>query len=290
MTFEKIQQIYPNARFSNTPVDDPKFYSIRLEDGFALLLTSSLTKNERSLLQLLSNPMKEPKNAATHRWYRILFKGDSTPNTNQVRILQVKLKGGKDFEKTTWQQAVTEIIQAVADAFWLSQDNFILVENKEIGNFSTSELFSIFQALDSDFDSYSQVFIGEFHKTDDNISQDFQTERQIFLQQAHRNNSQQNFTLANSAVDYFMFEPMQNIPLFKNLFELWFNDSEMTAILEALWQAQGNVSSAAKTLFLHRNTISYRIDKFQEATGLDLKKMDDLMFCHLLITCFSETK
>ncbi|MEG3033394.1 MAG: helix-turn-helix domain-containing protein [Enterococcus sp.] len=289
MTFEKIQQIYPTAHFSNTPIDDPNFYCIRLEEGFAILRTSMLTNNERSLLQLLENPVKEPKNAATHRWYRILFKADKAPNTNQVRILQIKINGGKDFEKETWQQAIIEIVQATADAFWLSQDTFILIENKEIGNFSPSELFSIFQALDSDFNCYSQVFIGSFHQADDELSQDFQAERQIFLQQAHRSNSQQNFTLPNSAIDYLIFEPMQSTPLFKNLFELWFSDSEMTAILEALWQAQGNVSSAAKTMFLHRNTISYRIDKFQEATGLDLKKMDDLMFCHLLITCFSET-
>lgn len=290
MTFDKIQQIYPNARFSNTPLDDPKFYCLRLDEGFAILLAQTLTNNERNLLQLLANPVKEPENSTSHRWYRILFKGDKTPNTHQVRILQVKIKSGKDFEKETWQQAATDIIQAVADAFWLSQDTFILVENKEISNFSTSELFSIFQALDSDFNCYSQVFIGSFHQSDEKLAPDFQTERQIFLQQAHRNNSQQNFTLSNSAIDYFIFEPMQKVTLFKNLFELWFSDSEMTAILEALWQAQGNVSSAAKTLFLHRNTISYRIDKFQEATGLDLKKMDDLMFCHLLISSFSDIK
>ena len=63
MTFEKIQQIYPTAHFSNTPIDDPNFYCIRLEEGFAILRTSMLTNNERSLLQLLENPVKEPKNA-----------------------------------------------------------------------------------------------------------------------------------------------------------------------------------------------------------------------------------
>lgn len=288
MTFDKIQQIYPDARFSNIALDDPKFYCIPLEEGYALLIASQLNENERKLLQLFLPTISEPKDVISHRFYRILFKGEIPSHTGYVRILQIKVKSGKSFEKAAWQRAASEIIQTVSDSFWLSFDTFILVENKDVGNFSTDELFGIFQALDSDFNCYSQVFVGSFHKISQALAIDFQTERQIFLQQSHRNNSQQNFTLSNSAIMYLIGDTMGEITLFKNLHDRWFSDSEMVSILEALWQAQGNVSSAAKTLFLHRNTISYRIDKFQEATGLDLKKMDDLMFCHLLITCFSE--
>ncbi|NRE28611.1 Fis family transcriptional regulator, partial [Enterococcus faecalis] len=51
----------------------------------------------------------------------------------------------------------------------------------------------------------------------------------------------------------------------------------------ALWKNQGNISSTAKDLFMHRNTLHYRLEKFFEQTGLSLKKMDDLIFCYLLL-------
>ncbi|WP_227869161.1 helix-turn-helix domain-containing protein [Tetragenococcus halophilus] len=51
---------------------------------------------------------------------------------------------------------------------------------------------------------------------------------------------------------------------------------------------QGNISSAAKELFMHRNTLQYKVDKFQEQTKTNLKKMDDLFLCYLLILTFNK--
>jgi carbohydrate diacid regulator len=36
-----------------------------------------------------------------------------------------------------------------------------------------------------------------------------------------------------------------------------------------------NVSEASRQLFVHRNTLVYRLDKIYKLTGLDLRKFDD---------------
>ena len=46
----------------------------------------------------------------------------------------------------------------------------------------------------------------------------------------------------------------------------------MEDIIIELWKNFGNISSAAKQLFMHRNTLQYRIEKFDEQTGFNLKK------------------
>ncbi|WP_234002724.1 helix-turn-helix domain-containing protein [Lactobacillus sp. CBA3605] len=53
-------------------------------------------------------------------------------------------------------------------------------------------------------------------------------------------------------------------------------------LIIALYQTQGNVRQAATHLFLHRNTLLYRIDKFERCSGFNLKSMDDLVYCYLL--------
>ena len=58
--------------------------------------------------------------------------------------------------------------------------------------------------------------------------------------------------------------------LIKSYIEL-IKQNEMEVIIQELWNELGNVSSAAKTLFLHRNTLKYRIEKFQEQSGFNLK-------------------
>jgi DNA-binding PucR family transcriptional regulator len=44
-----------------------------------------------------------------------------------------------------------------------------------------------------------------------------------------------------------------------------------------------NTSEAAKALYLHRNTLINRLDKFYRVTGFDLKKFEDAAIIYLLI-------
>ena len=36
-----------------------------------------------------------------------------------------------------------------------------------------------------------------------------------------------------------------------------------------------NISETSRQLYVHRNTLVYRLDKIQKTTGLDLRKFDD---------------
>ena len=38
-----------------------------------------------------------------------------------------------------------------------------------------------------------------------------------------------------------------------------------------------NVSETSRQLFIHRNTLVYRIEKLQKATGLDIRTFEDAM-------------
>lgn len=53
-----------------------------------------------------------------------------------------------------------------------------------------------------------------------------------------------------------------------------FND-EMVQTIDKFFECHLNVSEAARQLYIHRNTLVYRLDKVQRATGLDLRTFDD---------------
>ncbi len=36
-----------------------------------------------------------------------------------------------------------------------------------------------------------------------------------------------------------------------------------------------NLTAASKQLFIHRNTLNYRLDKIRKATGLDVREFED---------------
>ena len=52
-------------------------------------------------------------------------------------------------------------------------------------------------------------------------------------------------------------------------------DEEMMATMEKFMECSLNVSETSRQLFIHRNTLVYRLDRMQKLTGLDLRNFDD---------------
>ena len=60
-----------------------------------------------------------------------------------------------------------------------------------------------------------------------------------------------------------------------------FND-EMLQTIEMFFRKDLNLSDTARQLFIHRNTLVYRLDKVQRQTGLDLRHFDDAVTFKML--------
>ncbi len=54
-------------------------------------------------------------------------------------------------------------------------------------------------------------------------------------------------------------------------------DEEMLTTVEKFFGNSLNVSETSRQLFIHRNTLIYRIEKLQKATGLDVRVFDDAL-------------
>jgi carbohydrate diacid regulator len=53
-------------------------------------------------------------------------------------------------------------------------------------------------------------------------------------------------------------------------------DQSIGEVVEGLVRNDLNISQTAKSLFVHRNTLLYRMDKIRDATGLDPRNVMDL--------------
>ena len=52
-------------------------------------------------------------------------------------------------------------------------------------------------------------------------------------------------------------------------------DQETLTTIDKFFENSLNVSETSRQLFIHRNTLVYRLDKLQKSTGLDLRVFDD---------------
>ena len=58
-------------------------------------------------------------------------------------------------------------------------------------------------------------------------------------------------------------------------------DNEMQTTIHALFTNGLNIAETARCLYLHRNTLVYRLDKFQKLSHLDLRNFDDAVSCKI---------
>jgi sugar diacid utilization regulator len=67
-------------------------------------------------------------------------------------------------------------------------------------------------------------------------------------------------------------------------------DTEMYVLLEQFFAYDCNVSETAKSLYVHRNTLLYRLDKFKQETGLDVRSFSDAVLVQVALLLYKVTK
>lgn len=67
-------------------------------------------------------------------------------------------------------------------------------------------------------------------------------------------------------------------------------DEETISTLEIFFQLDCNVSETAKRLYIHRNTLLYRLDKIKQETGLDVRSFKDAVLVKLTLLLYKVTK
>jgi len=92
--------------------------------------------------------------------------------------------------------------------------------------------------------------------------------------------------------DYILVKMLEDIPKFKlseylSVLEkegakAVFNDNDMLSTAQAFLENDLNVSSTSRVLYMHRNTLIYRIEKIKRETGLDIQKFNDAVTFKLI--------
>ena len=69
-----------------------------------------------------------------------------------------------------------------------------------------------------------------------------------------------------------------------------FSDPETLSTLETFFQYDCSVSETAKRLYIHRNTLLYRLDKIKQESGLDVRTFSDAVLVKLILLLYKVTK
>ena len=275
------KELFPDALLGENGQDA---LPVTLNGEVIYLLESSLTERERFLIETL-NTQPTKTSTPTHPWLAYLEGKGALPSPTayiQCVHLAVFPKQEGVFQEKDWLEFVENLTVGTLAVFKNFRHHYTLVVNPEVAPSLASTLFEVQSAIEDDFAVELQLFIGNRWATSSPVPLLYQAEKALFveyLMHSHKRSSLEFapvmlWAIANALVDI--------TPIADELI-LLLSEDDVKELIEALWDAHGNVSKASQKLFLHRNTLQYRIDRFAEQTGLNVKDMNDLTLGHLLL-------
>ncbi|MBS4204199.1 helix-turn-helix domain-containing protein [Lederbergia citrea] len=288
----RLTELYPNAIFTATPSLDPHMYWFKENntEQYMGIPSTDLSPKEINILKTLftMTAVDESINVSesVRLWRNFFLFDEPVPSfqQNHCRFIHFSISNMREqFQFDEWEEAVKSLFPHEISIVPFSGYDGVIVEDQRELQMDEDELFSAIQAFESDFFFKVHFFIGRFHSPDDKLKQLFTLEKSIFQLSLDEQSEDRIFTLEKLMPSYvFRSIPKcdRNI-LFGDIHNLLVEDHDLSETIKRYIENQSNATLTAKQLFMHRNSLQYRIDKFIEKTGIDIKTFHGAFFAYL---------
>jgi sugar diacid utilization regulator len=248
---------------------------------------NELADSQLELLKALFHTIEIPGSSritgAALSWQKFLFNNGTIPfgYSDSVRIIQFQFHA-----KKIDREEISEAMQGFFPEhiiIWQNESYGLLIEEKKEVSVTAEELESISSTFESDFFVKLSFYLGKFQSLSPQFPAYFLLEKNVFMNSFNLATKHNVYTFEKS----FPFLLTSNMPetlkgiLQASVLEAFSEDKELMSTIKVFLESNSNASLAAKKLYVHRNTLQYRMDKFMEKTGVQLKDFDTAVMVYL---------
>lgn len=273
----QLKRIYPSA----IPYKDSN------PDGYIWFFTDNndcigihnvdLTIRDIELLSVFlkqyNSPVLKLTNSA-NQWINRINQSTNESAKNPYRFVYFLTPEGK-IKSEVFQNALNELFNDFVPILWITETEGILVETIPFPE-SRKNYEQFIHTFISDLSVKIRFYVGEIRKTYVEIKEYYEntlTQAEIVLSESNEEVISYAegtiFTLLNNT----SIEEKEKIA--SSILKEFKNDSEMLKTLEIFFDSDLNISETSKKMYLHRNSVHYRIDKFMNETGINIQNFNE---------------
>ncbi len=247
---------------------------------------SGITDKELHLLKLfypIGEPPHQSLTADQKKWSGILFRGETPPfnlNGALTQFIYIHFKNDL-FDQSAFEEAIMGYFSLPTTLLWADNHFAVLVASIEPTELPEGE--TLLELINTDFFVNAKLAFGSPFREIHKARPLYQHEKQAFetIQKAYPE---------RNVFYYAEFLPLtllisgsaETLSLhFGTLTDYLNEETDLRAQLEVFFSCNLNISTTAKALFMHRNSLVYRFDKLKEKTGLDPREFKDAQLIHL---------
>lgn len=289
---ERLSKLYPNAIVAEKVVPDRQYYWFHDDEKkqYLGIPAIDLTQKELNLLKTILEMVNLDGNfflpEIIRQWQEFLIDDGPFPPTQSelCRYIHYSISHIKEeFSYEEWAEAIKSLFPHDILIVPFNKHEGVIIEEKAEIVMAEAELLSAIEAFESDFFFKVHFLIGRFHSIKENIKHLYTLENSIFQLSISAQPEERLFTVETLMPLYVYHsipEEDRNI-LFGDIKHILEEDREYTETVKRYIENQSNATLTAKELFMHRNSLQYRIDKFIEKSNIDIKTFHGAFFAYL---------
>lgn len=276
-----LKTLFPQGRWVKQVSEKETSFAFQMDSGYWLVDLSSMTVREQALVSTMRQQPQIPQ--SEHPWLTFLEGRGEQPKieAKNVQFIHLHIRQTSLEDISPLLDMLQSFFQNYVTRFQMTRKDYILVLDQSQLVEVTDILLDTLAAMEFDFDSQLSFLVGTILSSKDieRWPVIFQTESRLFDQW----NQQYNRSSCIGFSRLYLWSQKQDENFINYLKKRIREQEGLADIIFALWQESAVLTKAAQKLYIHRNTLQYRLEKFYESTGLSLKNMDDLALCYLTV-------
>ncbi|HFI0694043.1 TPA: helix-turn-helix domain-containing protein [Streptococcus suis] len=276
---DQLQQLFPKGRIS-TSRSEGEVLQLPLSEGVWFTLSKEeLTERELGLVELLLGELTQE---SQHPWAHYFHGTGSLPQElTTLQVIHAHIWTVSDEDgRQAWLDMMTKLLPNLKAWYTTNGHDYTFVLEQST-LFDVREILGdTLSAMEFDFGLRMTLFLGQMwpEKVVGLWPKLVMAEQSIFANWRTRHHQSNLLTFSQLYLWAGQLYPV----LREGLAPLIVHQQLEKEIL-ALWQEGAILTKAAQSLYIHRNTLQYRLDKWYDWTGLQLKDLTDLAVCYQVI-------
>lgn len=261
---------------------DYKWFATENDEIFGIR-NDELTSKDVSLLTTFLSPynVKFPTPTEVERnWREIIFSSvlkkedNNWKPSNPFRFVYFAFNKNQ-IEPVLFKDAIEALFDKQVPILWESEHEGFIIEQQMMEEESIS-YEQIIDILMSDLYVKINFFVGPYKKDIIELTPHYNSltnvAKRVFL---YTNKSVVTYVEAIPFILTKQTEEGLRLDISKTILQEYINDEETIKMIETFFNCNLNLSETAKILHLHRNSLQYRLDRFVEKTGIDIRQFHD---------------
>ncbi len=285
----KLRKQFPSLVVMDKITFDSRMLHYRLSNGLYIgIHKDEVTDKDRNLLSVFTTPISTVDSISIEQtiWREALLSNEKENvlahygEKDSFRLIHFFLQ--EEVEISSFEEAITSLSFSHKVVVWVNLQNVVIIEQINQEMIQKDELVNLRNAIATDFYTDLYIYTGAIFTLNQSISEIYDWETQCFQLSRSQLKNQGVFQFFES-IPYILLRDTNELTRTKMTNLVSDFTKEEIHTIKVFIESGLNISFTAKKLFMHRNSLQYRVDKFSEKTGIELKSFQGALVVYLAI-------